>query len=375
MMSRQEIVAAAEHVVVKIGSAVLVRGARRVDRATFVALVADLNAMIDNGRRVTVVSSGAVALGRQRLPADAASTVDLPRLQALAALGQSRLIQMYDREFAEYERQVAQILLGRADLDQRTSFLNARLTLDAVHRLGAVPVVNENDTVATEELRFGDNDELAAATCGLVQADLLVILSDVEGVLHRATDGTLTDRIVQIAADDPQLDAIAGPSQSGFGRGGMISKVHAARTAGRFGASTIIAPGKRPGVLAELFAGEDIGTLITPPQSHVHGRKVWLGAGAMPAGSLVCDAGARRAVEERGASLLPSGVGEVRGDFASGAVVELVDASGTPFARGISTYSAEDTRRIAGHNSDQIATILGFKVLDSVVHRDNLLLL
>lgn len=372
--NRSEIVAQAEHVVVKIGSAVLLRDGQRVDRTTFVNLVAELSALMESGRRVTVVSSGAVALGRQRVGGLPAPSVELPRLQALAALGQSRLIQMYDREFAEYDRQVAQILLGRADLDQRTSFLNARLTLDAVHRLGAVPIVNENDTVATEELRFGDNDELAAATCGIVQADLLIILSDVDGVLQRHGD-ELGARISEIAADDPLLEEAAGPSTSGFGRGGMISKVRAARLAGRFGASTIVAPGKRPGVLAEVMSSADVGTLITPGASHIQGRKVWLGAGAISSGRLVCDSGARRAVVERGASLLPSGIRAVVGDFAEGAVVELVDGKDEVFARGIATYSAEDTRRIAGKNSDEIADVLGFKILDSAVHRDNLVLL
>ncbi len=363
-----------KHVVVKIGSAVLLQDSRTVDRVTFVGLVADINALIDAGTRVTVVSSGAVALGRQRLPAETPGTVELPRLQALAALGQSRLIQMYDREFAEYGRQVAQILIGRTDVDQRTSFLNARLTFDAVHRLGAVAVVNENDSVATEELRFGDNDELAAATCGLVRADLLIILSDIAGVLQREGD-RLTDRISQISVDDPQLDAVAGPSVSGFGRGGMVSKISAARMAGRFGASTIIAPGKEPGVLRRAMAGEDVGTLVTPSHGHLQGRKVWLGAGAMPVGRLICDDGACRAVRERGASLLPSGIVAVEGDFSEGAVVELLDGQRAAFARGMATYSASDMRRIAGHNSDAIADLLGFKVLDSAVHRDNMLLL
>lgn len=373
---RSQLTAVPRHIVVKIGSAVLLRDRERVDRGTFVGLVGEVAALVGAGHRVTVVSSGAVALGRQQVPAGRADApVELPRLQALAALGQARLIQMYDREFAEYGHRAAQILLGRADLDQRASFLNARLTLEAVHRLGAIPVINENDTVATDELRFGDNDELAAMTSGIVQADLLVILSDVAGVLE-VTDTGFGERISTIAADDPRLDALAGPSASGFGRGGMTSKVASARRAARFGCPTIIAPGKRPGVLSSLAAGDDLGTLIYPGGNDpLVGRKVWLGAGALPVGTLRCDDGARRAVLERGASLLPSGVSTVVGDFGEGAVVDLLGTDGAPFARGISTYSAADVRRIAGHRSEEIPTILGYKVLDAVVHRDNLLIL
>jgi glutamate 5-kinase len=376
MTTRSELVQSARHVVVKIGSAVLLDGDERVDRRTFVSLIADLNSLLEEARRVTVVSSGAVALGRQRLTGDSDDgRRELPRLQALAALGQARLIQMYDREFAEYGRRCAQILLGRADLDQRTSFLNARTTLDAVHRLDAVPIVNENDTVATEELRFGDNDELAAMTCGIVGADLLVILSDVPGILERHGD-ELGDRIPMIGSDEERLDELAGPSTSGFGRGGMISKVASARAAARFGCPTVVAPGKRPDVLRDLFDGADVGTVVVPPETDaLQGRKVWLGAGAIAAGKLRCDAGAVRAVTRRGASLLPTGITDVVGDFAEGSVVDLVAPDGDPFARGMSTYSATDVRKIAGHNSDEIADILGYKVLDAVVHRDNLLLL
>ncbi len=366
-----------DHWVVKIGSAVLLRGAQRVDRGTFVSLVAEIAALVELGHRVTVVSSGAVALGRQRVaPHAGGPSTDLPRLQALAAIGQARLIQMYDREFSEYGLQAAQILLGRADLDGRTSFLNARLTLDTLHRMGVVAVVNENDTVATDELRFGDNDELAAMTCGIAKADLLVILSDVEGILDRDDEGELGARLPSIAANDPELDRIAGPSSSGFGRGGMVSKVRAARSAARFGCSTVIAPGKRPGVLMALRNGEDVGTVVKAEgQSSVVGRKVWLGAGALSAGSVSCDGGAVQALSKRGASLLPSGIVAVEGEFGEGSVIDLLDESGAPFARGIATYSSNDIRRIAGSNSEEIASILGYRVLDAVVHRDNLLLL
>jgi len=242
-----------------------------MDRPTFVSLVKSVDQLLRLGHRVTLVSSGAVALGRQLLASEQELS-DLPSLQALAALGQARLIRQYDEEFREYGRRAAQILFGRSDLDRRQGFLNARMTLESVHRLGAVPIINENDTVATEGLRFDDNDELAAMACGLVQADVLVILSDVEGVFDvELVDGErhFTERFAEINVDDPRLEEVAGPSESGIGRGGMISKLAAARAATRLGIPTVIAPGKRIGVLEALREGEDIGTLIRPDRKSV----------------------------------------------------------------------------------------------------------
>ena len=374
MNSRSDLLSKTKHVVLKFGSAVLLRDERTVDRPTFIGLVANVNELLDRGIRVTIVSSGAVALGRQRMHQEAMTDVELPRLQALAALGQAKLIQMYDREFDEYGRRVAQVLLGRDDLHRRSGFLNARLTLQTLHRMEAIPIINENDTVGTEELRFGDNDELAAATVGLVGADLLIILSDIGGIMERQGD-VLGDRISRINCDDPHLDEVAGPSGSAFGRGGMVTKVRAARSAGRAGAATIIANGKQPNIVRAILDAEDVGTLVEPTDSSVTGRKVWLGAGARSSGRVRCDEGACRAIRSSGASLLPSGIAGVDGDFAEGAVIELVDADGAAFARGVSNYSAEQIRRIAGHKSSDIAAILGFKVLDSVVHRDDLVLL
>lgn len=365
----------AQHWVVKIGSGVLLRDKIHVDRPTFVDLIEGVDALITAGHRVTLVSSGAVALGRQTLQNSVDR--DLSSLQALAALGQAQLIQMYDQELRQYGHRAAQILFGRADLDRRDGFLNARMALDAVHRFGAIPVINENDTVATEGLRFDDNDQLAAMTCGLVRADVLVILSDVDGVcdiVEKDGKRELGARFPTAMADDPRLMEVAGPSTSGHGRGGMNSKVQSARTATRFGVPAVIAPGKRRHVLQDLRAGLDIGTLIVPAQDSLQGRKVWLGGGAMPAGKLVCDGGAKIAVCTRGASLLARGILRVEGDWGVGSVVDLVDEAGEGFARGLVSYSALDVRKIQGQHSDAIQGILGFRV-DSVVHRDSLVLL
>jgi len=342
-----------------------------------VSLVRSVDHLIQLGHRITLVSSGAVALGRP-LVESGYDRQDLPSLQALAALGQARLIRQYDQEFREYGHRAAQILFGRADLDRRQGFLNARMTLETVHRMGAIPIINENDTVATEGLRFDDNDELAAMACGLAQADVLVILSDVAGVFEvEIRDGSrmLTERIEQISADYARLDEVAGPSVSGHGRGGMISKIASARAACRLGIPTIIAPGKRARVLEDLRDGLDVGTLITPGQNQLQGRKVWLGSSAMPVGRLRCDAGAVSAVSLSGASLLPSGIVDVEGDFAEGDVVELVGPEDETFAKGITLYPAGDVRKIAGKHSDDIHELLGYRSLDAVVHRDSLVLL
>ena len=373
--------AEARHWVVKIGSAVFLRDDRHVDRPTFASLMEGVDRLMAAGHRVTIVSSGAVALGRERLGwPDFEGRSDITDKQALAALGQSRLVQMYESELQHYDRKVAQILFARADLDDRERFVNARRALRRVHRFGAVPIINENDSVATEELRFGDNDQLAAMTCGVEQADMLVILSDVDGIydveIGEEGERRLTERIERIRVDEPKLDEVAGPSESGVGTGGMISKVIASRIAARVGAPTVIAPGKRVGVLGQIRQGEPVGTLLDPGESEeLAGKKVWLGAGARAVGTLRCDAGARRALVEQGASLLPSGVIEVEGDFSEGSVVELEDESEELFGRGVAVYGAEAIREIAGHQSDEIDEILGTRMLDCVVHRDSMVLL
>ena len=367
-------VMSAGHWVVKLGSNVLLRQGMQIDRTTFASLIQGIDALLSQQRRVTVVSSGAVALGRQRM-GGVARPKSVPQLQALAALGQSRLIQLYEQELAFYERRVAQLLLSRGDLDDRQRYLNARHALQAVHEYGAVPIINENDSVATEELRFGDNDQLAAMTCGLAQADLLVILSDVPGIYERDAQQPerFTHRISSIQASSAHLDQIAGPSASGVGTGGMVTKVLAARVAARFGVATVIASGKQPGVLEALARGEDVGTLVTPEAAGVAGKKVWLGAGAVPVGVVCCDEGASRALRFGGASLLPKGVVEVIGEFGEGAVVDLRDPAGEVFARGVSVYRASDLRALCGKRSDQIEATLGYKILDEVIHRDDLI--
>lgn len=378
----RQVLREAQRWVIKLGSGVLLSPEGRIDRPTFASLLRAVNVLLDRGAHVTIVSSGAVALGRQALGHDLAQRQrrDVPQLQALAALGQARLIQLYEHELSFYDRRPAQVLFSRADLDDRQRYLNARAALRALDALGVIPVINENDTVATEELRFGDNDQLAAMTCGLVHADALVILSDVDGIydVEEGDDGSrrFTTRFEALSCADPRLDVIAGPPRSGVGTGGMTSKVRAARVAARFGTPTVIAPGKRPGVLEALSAGEPIGTLLYPEDQHnLTGKKVWLSAAARHTGTIWCDEGAVRALTQRGASLLPSGITRVEGDFVEGAVVELCTPLGETFARGVSIYDADALRRIARHKSEEIEGILGYHLLDAAIHRDDLIIL
>lgn len=378
-MSRRDVVTDATHWVVKIGSSVFLRDDRHVDRPTFASLVEGIDGLLEQGRGVTVVSSGAVALGREHLgwPED---SEDIAEQQALAALGQSRLVQMYESEFAHYGRRAAQILFSRADLDDRERFLNARRALERLHRFEAVPIINENDSVATEELHFGDNDRLAAMTCAVEQADLLVLLSDVRGICRIDKDDetgvrNLGDRISSISVGDPMLDEVAGPSQTEVGTGGMTSKVVASRIAARLDVPTVVAPGKRREVLLELATGADVGTLLTPEGDREYGgKRAWLASSARTAGAVIVDPGARRAIQRDGASLLPTGVVAVEGEFSEGSVVELRTEDDGGFGRGIAVYAADEVRQIAGQQSTEIESILGYRTLDCVVHRDSMAL-
>ncbi len=379
MAKREAISSQAAGIVVKIGSAVFMDAQGRVDRPAFAGLVSSLDALVRRGWEVTVVSSGAVAMGRQWL-GQKMDSEGIPEKQALAALGQSRLMQMYEAEFWHYERKIAQVLFTRGDLSSRKRYLNARRTLERIHRFGAIPVINENDTVATEELRFGDNDELAGMTAGVVGAELVVLLSDVEGLfeVEKSDDGQRRygALVSEIAVDDERIDRWAGPSDSDVGTGGMISKVEAARLAARFGASTVIAPGKKGHVLEAIVEGEEVGSWLRPGgTSPVEGKKVWLGAGAVARGVVRCDEGAVRAIWERGASLLPSGIVAVEGEFGEGEVVELVGPNQEVIGRGLAVYDAKAMAAIAGQHSDEIEATLGYKLLDAAVHRDNLVVI
>jgi glutamate 5-kinase len=358
--------------VVKIGSNVLA-GPQGLRRERVSALAADIAALADAGRQVVVVSSGAVAAGAARLGPHRGR---IEWRQAAAAVGQIGLMTAYERAFARHRRHVAQVLLTHADLADRRRYLNARHTVRTLLGLGVVPVVNENDTVAVEELRFGDNDNLSALTAALVEADLLIVLSDVAGLYTADPNLDPGATLVSVArADDAVVVRAAGPSLSGVGTGGMASKLAAARKAAAAGIPTIIADGTRRGILATLFDAEvETGTLILADGDRLAYRKHWIAYALKPTGALHVDEGAERALERGGRSLLPSGVRRVEGAFGVGDCVRCLGPDGREFARGLVNYAAGELERIKGAHTRDIERLLGYKGSDEVIHRDDLAL-
>lgn len=377
---RQEIMTAADVIVVKVGSRVLTREDGSLDDQR-VADVADQLARLRlDGRKVALVSSGAVAAGIGRLGWKRRPT-DLAELQAAAAVGQSRLIESYNRALAPHGLNAAQVLLTAEDLQHRTRYLNVRNTLLALFRCGALPIINENDTVAVDELQisFGDNDRLAALVTNLLRAPLLVLLSDVEGLFDRnpAEPGAQVVSVVtnleEAQREFVRDGAVAGRVQ--LSRGGMASKLSAARIATSAGESVVIASGRRPNVLLDIVGGAEVGTLILAEGRTIASRKRWIGWSATPRGRLLLDAGAAVAVQSQGRSLLAVGVKGVEGNFSKGDVISLCDVQDREFARGLSNYSSAQVTTIAGQPADRIAELLGHCPYVEVVHRDNLVVL
>jgi glutamate 5-kinase len=357
----------ARRVVVKVGSRLLADSP-----AGRPAAIADEIAYLRGARdiEVTVVSSGAISLGMRAL-GHSQRPHELPVLQACAAVGQGRLLQHWEHAFSAHDLTIAQILLSHDDIADRTRFLNARHALRALLDAGVVPVINENDTVAVDEIKYGDNDLLAALVCNLISAEVLVVLTDVEGLRDR--DGS---RVPVVRDVDTEAVPLAGDTTpGGVGSGGMASKVRAAKAAGKSGVTCVIAPGRRANVIGEVLGGADVGTVFVPPGPALSSRKHWLAYGSRPVGKLVVDAGAHRALVENGKSLLPAGILEVDGEFGLGDLVSVVTAEGTEFARGLAGYRADELKRIRGARTTDIEPTLGYKYLDEVIHRDDLVLL
>ena len=366
----------AKRIVIKIGSAVLTRTAdTSLDRGVFCRLIEMIAKLRNDGREVIIVTSGAIALGRSLVGCERPDRKkSLPTLQALAAIGQSLLMDYYERELRYYNLRCAQLLLTRADLEDRTRFSNAQRAVEALLKMGAVPIINENDAVTCAEIRFGDNDTLAARVAILSKADLLIIMSDTDAVY---TGNPRTDRsavrIESMDALDPRLDEFAGDSTSDVGTGGMTTKVSAARMAAKMGIHTLILYGKQPKLVSQAIEGQDAGTLLYTTEQRQNLHKVWL-MSLMVRGKIRCDEGAQIAIQNQGKSLLPKGITGVEGHFQEGEAVELISPDGTVFAKGLTTYDDNDIRKIAGHHSDEIEQILGFYVSDVIVHRDDLVL-
>ncbi|WP_373507354.1 glutamate 5-kinase [Thiocapsa sp.] len=361
--------------VVKIGSALLTRDGEGLERDMLVPWVEQITARRMAGNEVVLVSSGAVAEGMARMGWWTRPKA-LHALQAAAAIGQMGLVRAYEDCFKERGLHTAQVLLTRDDLADRARYLNARSTLRTLLKLGVIPVINENDTVATDELRFGDNDTLAALVANLIQADLLVLLTDQDGLFDRDprthADACL---IAETRVDDPQLDQVAGGSVTGLGTGGMVTKVRAARLAARSGTPTVIAPGRGEGVLKRIGDGEGVGTLLVPFQGPQAARKQWLAGHLQVRGRLTLDAGAVIALRAKGTSLLAVGIREVQGAFNRGEVVACLDETGCEVARGLVNYDAQEVARVKGQPSSRFEAILGYLDDEELIHRDNLVLL
>jgi len=372
----QSILAKCKRLVVKVGSSLVTNEGRGLDSAAIAHWADQVARLKEMGRQVLLVSSGAIAEGMQRLGWKRRPHA-LHELQAAAAVGQMGLVQVYETCFRKHGLHTAQVLLTHDDLADRARYLNARSTLRTLLALNVIPIINENDTVVTEEIKFGDNDTLGALVTNLIEADALVILTDQKGLYSADPRQDPHARLIQEArAADPELEKMAGGAGTGIGRGGMLTKVLAAKRAARSGAHTLIAWGREPDVLVRLAKGELIGTqLLADEANKIAARKKWLADHLQVRGRLVLDDGAVRALVEEGKSLLPIGVVEASGDFGRGEVVACVDGAGREIARGLVNYDSSETRRILRQPSSRIEAILGYVDEPELIHRDNLVLM
>jgi glutamate 5-kinase len=360
--------------IVKVGSSLVTAKGQGLDRAAITDWVGQIAALRKDGREIVLVSSGAVAEGMARLGLKKRPAL-LSELQATAAVGQMGLVQAWESAFQTHGLHTAQVLLTHEDVSERSRYLNARSTLQALLAFGTVPVINENDTVATEEIRLGDNDTLAALAVNLVEADVLVVLTDQDGLFDADPRHAPAARLVPEAdLSDPLLEAMAGAGRGELGRGGMRTKLLAARWAARSGAATVIAHGRMPDVLAQIGRGEPVGTLLKPAQGVMAARKRWIAGQLQVRGKVHLDAGAVQVLREKGRSLLPVGVKKVEGDFGRGDLVLCVDPEGREIARGLINYDVAESKRILGLPSAKVQEALGYPGAPELIHRDNLVL-
>lgn len=368
-----QILGRSRRVVIKVGSAVMTT-ANGLNLEVVKELTDNIVSLIEGGREVVLVSSGAIAAGFKKLGLPSKPTA-IPQKQAVAAIGQSTLMQHYEQAFDRHGVKVAQILLTRNDLANRRRYLNARNTLFTLLNWKVVPIINENDTVVVEEIQFGDNDNLSALLSSVVQADLLVILTDIDGLYDQdPRQHPEARRIPLVEKIDLKLERSASRQPGVIGSGGMFSKIQAAKKAASVGIPTIIAHGLKPGVIACIFAGEDEGTLFLSETAKLRSRQYWLAYTTNPVGDIVVDDGARQVLRYQGKSLLPAGVIGVKGRFSAGAAVRLIDTAGEVIGIGLSNYSANDLACIKGLKTCNIQQSLGYKGYDEVVHRDNMVI-
>lgn len=372
-MNRLEF-AGARRIVVKIGSSLLTGGGKGLDKSAISALVAQIAKLRLKGVDVVLVSSGAVVEGVFRLRLKVRPKL-LHELQAAASVGQMGLVHIYENEFQRFQLHTAQVLLTHEDLSDRQRYLNARGTLTTLLRFGVIPVINENDTVATDEIRFGDNDTLAALVSNLVEADILLMLTDQQGLFSDDPSLNATATLIDdINTDNSLLDRVAGGSRSGLGCGGMQTKIKAARLAARSGTTTVIASGKTPNIIATILSGDKVGTCLYSNIGRFAAKKQWLAGKLQVKGELILDKGAVDVLRQAGKSLLAVGIRAVSGEFSRGDLVSCVGIDGVEIARGLVNYNAEESKLIMGKSSYDFEQILGFADATELIHRDNMVL-
>ena len=364
MILRKEILSRVKRVVIKVGSSVLTAGGDNLKEGVFRDLAKSISILKEEGYEIVIVSSGAIAAGRKNLSCFV-KPISIPQKQAAAAIGQVRLMWNYKCCFNKYKQMTAQVLLTQDDLSNRQKFLNARNTLFTLLHCGVIPVINENDSVVVDEIKFGDNDILSALVTNLVDADLLLVLTDRDVLFEKDPERYKNAVLIELAKG----------STGKLGTGGMVSKVNAAKKTSIFGIPTIIVNGRVKGIINKVFTGEDAGTLFLPKKSKLSSRKHWIAFNLKPKGILTVDDGAKKAIVERGKSLLSSGLVEANGNFEFGDAVKCVDTEGLEFARGLVNYKAEDVMKLKGVHSRDIEKILGYKYYDEIIHRDDLVLI
>ncbi|MEW6675251.1 MAG: glutamate 5-kinase [Nitrospirota bacterium] len=364
-----------KRLVVKIGSNILADVKEGLDTKRIYSMVSDIAELSNMGFEVVVVSSGAIAAGMKKLGLKEKPR-DIRLKQAAAAVGQSSLMWAYERSFSEFNKRVAQVLLTRDDFSDRKRYINSKNTLTTLLSYGIIPIINENDTVATDEIRFGDNDYLASLVAGLIEAERLIILSDVDGLYTEDPRYSPKAEIIEYVEEiTPELEAKAGGAGSTIGTGGMYSKLLAAKRAVSHGITVNIISGRKDGLLTALLKGKHYGTVFKPKEQKLSSRKGWIAYGSRSKGSLIIDEGAVKALIHGGKSLLPSGIISVEGDFDTGDAVYCLDSKGNRIAKGLTNYSSSEIEKIKGRKTSEIERVLGYKYSDELIHRDNLVLL
>ncbi|MEG6585743.1 glutamate 5-kinase [Dendrosporobacter sp. 1207_IL3150] len=374
-MLTRENMASAKRFVVKVGTSTLTHHTGKLNFYRIEKLIRELSDLANQGKEIILVTSGAVGAGVDRLGLKEKPKT-IPEKQAAAAVGQGILMHTYEKLFAEYGQTVAQVLLTREDSVKHKRYINSRNTLLTLLKMGVIPVINENDAVSVDELKIGDNDTLSAMVATIVDADLLIILSDVEGVYTENPQKNPEAKLISVISEvTPEVEALAGGAGSLLGTGGMFTKMQAAKIAVNSGVTMVIASGARDGVVRDILSGSDIGTIFPSKECHLQVRKSWLAFGARIAGAVTVDKGCEQAILDGGSSLLAAGILSVEGDFEHGNTIRVLNKDGREFARGLANYTSDEIRKIKGRHTNDIVQILGSKSYDEVIHRDNLVLM